>query len=123
MFNSLQHTIFWAVIFVANPAYCADEYGMAAMSLKMGTALLIVVGLILVLYALAVKKIIPHQKTGKYIQILEMRHMMHKSSLALVKVRDTELLLSISPNGIQRLAELEKDSTQKEFAELLDENQ
>ncbi len=124
MTRYLQHILFWSFLLIAaEPAFCADKYGLAAMSLKTGAALLIVVGLIFVLYALAAKKIMPRRNTGRYIEIIEIRHVMHKNSLALVKVRDTELLLSISPAGIRALTELNGSTDQQDFAELLDRNQ
>ncbi|PIE58451.1 MAG: hypothetical protein CSA33_03250 [Desulfobulbus propionicus] len=119
----LPFIVFWSVLLPAGSGYCAENYSMAAMTLKMGCALLIVVGLILLVYALAAKKFLPNQKAGQHIQILEVRPMMHKTSLALIKVHNTELLLAVSPQGIQTLTKLDSKPAPPTFAQLLDQEQ
>jgi flagellar biogenesis protein FliO len=111
------------VLSIAQPAYCAETYSFGAIALKMGWALLIVVGLILILYGLAQKKLMLSKKGGQHIEIIEMRPINQKNSLALIKVRDAELLVGVSADGIRTLAQFSSPAPTKPFAEILDQEQ
>lgn len=69
-------------------------------------ALLIVIGIIMVIFALAKKRFgIGRVGEGK-INLLELRHIMPKTTLALVKVEGKLLLLGIGAGNISLLADV-----------------
>ncbi len=77
--------------------------------MQFGLALLVVVVLILVLQKVA-RRFGPHWKRGQNfddIQVLSERSMGQKLSLAIVEVADQRWLVSISPQGIQRVADID----------------
>jgi flagellar protein FliO/FliZ len=90
-------------------------------------ALLVVVGLILALYALARKRWLfgLGKSGGNAITVIEMRPLLPKTTLALVEVRGREYLLGISSGGIELLADLSQppDPGRPDFASLLAEGQ
>lgn len=96
------------VFFVLVPAtaWAAEPSSLTASALQMGWALLIVVGLILALYALARKRPFLGKMGGQAIRVVEMRPLLPKNTLVLVEVRGKEYLLGISSNGIHLLADL-----------------
>lgn len=71
--------------------------------------LLIVLGILLVVYALAKKKLsFLNAGRGKgAITIIETRHLMPRKSLCLVKVRDQEFLLGVGNDQINLIAAIE----------------
>lgn len=71
--------------------------------------LLIVLGVLLVIYALAKKKLsFLNAGGGKgAITIIETRHLMPRKSLCLVKVRDQEFLLGLGNDQINLIAAIE----------------
>ena len=75
-------------------------------TLRLIWGLLIVLGLLLVVYALAKKKLsFLNAGGGKgAITIIEMRHLMPKKSLCLVKVRGQEYLLGLGNDQINLIA-------------------
>ena len=79
---------------------------MATAALQTLLALLIVVGLILALYALARKRLMPGRHGGNNIRVIEMRPLVPKATLALVEVRGHEYLLAINAGNVQLLADL-----------------
>jgi len=93
-------------------------------------ALLVVIGIILVLYALTRKRFgIGKRGTGK-INLVELRHIMPKTTLALVEVEGKRLLLGIGSGRISLLADLagkktnrDKSTDSPDFATLLHEQQ
>lgn len=85
-------------------------------------ALLVVVGLILALYALARKRFALGSLGGGNIKVIEMRPLLPKTSLALVEVRGREYLLGISAGTIHLLADLSAQPPQSpptSFSQLL----
>ncbi len=85
----------------------------ATTSLNMGSALLqtiwallIVVGIILVIYGLAKKRFGSGRIGTGQINLLEMRHIMPKTALALVEVRGKTLLIGIGSGHINLLADI-----------------
>ncbi|MFH2123564.1 MAG: flagellar biosynthetic protein FliO [Pseudomonadota bacterium] len=77
--------------------------------LRLFWGLLIVFGVLLVVYALAKKKLsFLNAGNGKgAITIIEMRHLMPKKSLCLIKVRDQEYLLGLGSDQINLIAAIQ----------------
>ena len=65
-----------------------------------------VVGIILILYGLARKRLGLGRMQGNTIRVREIRHLMPKASVALIDVRGKEYLLGISSGNISLLADL-----------------
>jgi len=86
-------------------------------------ALLIVVGLIFVLYALARKRLTLGKLGGNSIRVIEMRPLVPKATLALVEVRGREYLLAINAGNIALLADLNagKNAQNSDFSSILTE--
>ena len=95
-----------ALILLAADAFAAGQPAMSAALLRTTWALLVVVGLILALYGLARKRLNLGARRGSIINIVEVRPLMTKTTLALVEVRGRELLLGVSASGIHCLADL-----------------
>ncbi len=77
--------------------------------LKLLGALVLVLGLILLFYALSRKGFgfLPSGKSG-IIKMKEMRYLMPKKALCLVEVRGEELLLSIAPERIELITRFDR---------------
>jgi flagellar protein FliO/FliZ len=90
-----------------------------AATLRLIWGLLIVLGILLVIYALAKKKLSFLQGgNGKgAITIVEMRHLMPRKSLCLVNVRGREYLLGLSNEQINLIAALDLPVSTPGFAE------
>ena len=91
-----------------------------AATLRLIWGLLIVLGALLVVYALAKKKLSFLTGDGGKgaIAIIEMRHLMPRKSLCLVKVRDQEYLLGLGNDQINLIAVINPQDT-KNFAATL----
>lgn len=92
----------------------AENLPMGSAMLQMLWALLIVLGLILILYWLARRRFGMGGAGSGEIRVLEQRHLMPKASLALIEVRDRQLLVGITGERIALLADLSvpvKDKT------------
>ena len=119
----------WIGLFVLAPtqALATESPTLAAAALQTLWALLVVVGLILALYALARKRWLfgLGKAGGSAITVIEMRPLLPKTTLALVEVRGREYLLGISSGNIQLLAELSPTpaATRPDFSSLLAEGQ
>lgn len=81
-------------------------------TLRLFWGLLIVLGVLLIVYALVKKKLsFLNAGTGKsVITIVEMRHLMPKKSLCLIKVRDQEFLLGLGNDQIHLIAAIQSSS-------------
>ncbi len=99
-----------AFLLVPATARAAEALSMGSAVLQMAWALAVVIGLILIIYALARRRLGPAALRGGAITIVELRHIMPKTSLALVEVRGRELLLGISAGGVHLLADLSDTS-------------
>ena len=86
-------------------ALAAESLAMGSALLRMVWALLIVVGVILILYALARKRIPFAQPGSGEIRIIETRHLVGRNTLVLVSVRDRTLLLGVSDERISLLCD------------------
>ncbi|MEZ4598789.1 MAG: flagellar biosynthetic protein FliO [Syntrophotaleaceae bacterium] len=89
--------------------------GLLGSSLRLLAGLLLVVGFLLLLYALSRRGLawLPKAK-GSLIQVREMRPLGPKKSLCLVEVRGRELLLGIGADRIEMLKDL-GEATRGEF--------
>ena len=132
--------MFSRVFIVSIPAFAAvssPALAATAPPITMGSAflqtiwaLLVVIGIILVLYALTRKRFgIGKRGTGK-INLVELRHIMPKTTLALVEVEGKRLLLGIGSGRISLLADLADEKTGRntstgssDFAAMLHEQQ
>ncbi len=111
---------------VPSPAFAVTKPSMNMGSAFLQTiwALLIVIGIIMVIFALARKRFgIGRIGEGK-INLLELRHIMPKTTLALVQVEGKLLLLGIGAGNISLLADVSdgnplKKTTQKADFETL----
>lgn len=83
--------------------------------------LLVVLGIILILYGLMRKRFsLLNHSPDKEIEIVEVKPLMGKKALCLVKVKDQEFLLGLSGDRISHLATLET-TPKKEFQRTLEE--
>ena len=104
-------------------AQAAELDTMGSMLGKTIWALFIVVGLILILYALVRKKIGYGNTGSNTIKVLEIRPIVPKNTLALIEVQGKELLIGISSNGMHFLADLSLPAKDRQFHEVLREKQ
>lgn len=90
-----------------------EDFSMMADGLRVLWALLVVLGVILIIYGFARKRIpfFPGNTKGD-IKVLEMRHLMPKKALYLVEVKGQEYLLGVGPETINLIATL--DTSQKQ---------
>lgn len=116
----------WTCLFIVLPStgLAAETASMTNAALQTIWALLIVIGLILALYALARKRLVLGKLGGSAIRVIEMRPLLPKASLALVEVRGREYLLGINAGNIQLLADLSaiEPANNSDFSSLLAEN-
>ena len=96
----------------------ASEPSLLMAALKMIAALGVIIGLLLLFYAASRRGFgfLP-QKKSELIQILETRPLGGRKFLCVVKIRDEEILLGMSPDRIENLEE----SIVKRIEELLNE--
>ncbi|EKD38147.1 MAG: hypothetical protein ACD_75C00845G0001, partial [uncultured bacterium] len=95
------------------------QFGAMDSSLRMIWGLLVVLGIILLLYALLKKRfsLLTHSPQQQ-IRIIEIKPLMGKKALCLVEVRGQEFLLGISGDRVDPIACLSKKSASS-FAETL----
>jgi flagellar protein FliO/FliZ len=100
------------------PAAAAELVETGAM-LRLTWGLLVVLGIMLILYALVRKRFSLFQSpTGSAIKIVELRHLMPKKSLCLVEVRGRHYLLGLSADRVSLIAELPGDKKESFAAAL-----
>ncbi len=85
----------------------ADGGDMLAAGFKVLAALVVVIGLMLLVYALSRRglKMIPGQREGR-IKVVETRGLGPRKGLFLVRVRERELLLGVSADRIELLCDM-----------------
>ena len=119
-----------AITAVSSPALAATAppVSMGSALLQTAWALLVVIGIILVLYALSRKRFGVGRRGSGKINLVELRHIMPKTTLALVEVEGKRLLLGIGSGRISLLADLAGRETgpdpgtdRPDFATLLDQ--
>jgi len=87
----------------AEPAGAADS--LTGAYLRFVAALILVIGVMLVLYALVKKRFsLLHNRADSPIRVIETRPLAPRASLCLVEVRGQEFLLGLSQSGINLLA-------------------
>jgi flagellar protein FliO/FliZ len=112
------------LVFCADTAWAGEPLSMGSAILQTTWALLVVVGLILIIYGIARKRLGFSRLQGSAIRVLEVRSVMPKTAVALVAVRDRELVLGIGGNGqITLLADLAGPVGQQDFAATLARHQ
>lgn len=104
-------------------AHAAEIHSMSSMLGKTLWALFIVIGLILILYALVRKKIGYGSTGSNNIKVIEIKPIVPKNTLALIEVQGKELLIGISSNGMHLLADLSSPAKDRQFQEVLKEKQ
>ncbi len=109
------------ILFLPVSAMAAELDGTAAM-LRLTWGLLVVLGVILILYALARKRFSLFQPpSGSAIRIVELRHLTPKKSLCLVEVKGQQFLLGMSSDRISLIAEIPGDRNES-FATVLEKS-
>lgn len=103
--------------------HAAEINSMGSMLGKTIWALFIVIGLILILYALVRKKIGYGTTGSNNIKVIEIKQIVPKNTLALIEVQGKELLIGISSNGMHLLADLSSSAKDRQFQEVLKEKQ
>ena len=94
------------ILTLPQPVAAAELIETGAM-LRMTWGLLVVLGVMLILYALVRKRFSLFQSpTGSAINIVELRHLMPKKSLCLVEVKGQHFLLGLSADRVSLIAEL-----------------
>lgn len=90
----------------SKPAFAAAaESSMTAAGLRMFWGLLLVLGILLLIYGFARKRLSPVYANDKSkIKVLEIRHLMPKKSLCLVEVSGREYLLGLGSDNITLLS-------------------
>ena len=84
------------------------EPSLTSAALRMFWGLLVVLGVLLVIYGLARKRLsLVHSNKKSQIKIIEIRHLMAKKSLCLVEVAGQEYLLGLGNETINLLAKLD----------------
>lgn len=103
---SLPAICLWPTLAAAaSPVAPAPGFGASLLQVLWG--LLIVIGLMLVLYALARKRFsLPGVGGSGKIKVLEMRPLMAKTALALVEVEGEKLLIGIGNGTVRMLTHL-----------------
>jgi flagellar protein FliO/FliZ len=111
-------------LFLPSLAYAGitEQDSMLMASLKMLWGLLIVLGIIFALYAIARKKLsfFPAGNDDNLIKITATRHLQPKKSLYLVEVKNKEVLIGVSNDTISLLTEITHPSPEH-FAEILED--
>ncbi len=111
-------------LLIPTQLYAADGLsdGLLPATLKLVGGLGLVLGIVLLLYALSRKgfSFMPTPKSG-IIKIVEMKHLMPKKSLCLIEIRGKELLLGLGVNSIELISPIE-DYNCPSFEETLQSN-
>ncbi len=111
------------VLFTPQPATAATTImSDTAAYFRLTWGLLVVLGIILILYALVRKRFsLLHSSEKSAIKVVEMRHLMPKKSLCLVEVKGREYLIGISADNISLIADLAV-SAEPSFAAALEKS-
>ncbi len=105
-------------------ARAAEPLTMGSGLLRMLWALLVVIGVILIIFGLVRKRFGLGRMQPGTIKVLELRHIMPKTTLALVEVRGKIMLLGIGADRINLLADYPENGSEKpDFDALLAEQQ
>ncbi len=111
-------------LFFSTSAQAAESLTMGSGLLRMLWALLIVIGVILIIFGLVKKRFGLGRMQQGTIKVLELRHIMPKTTLALVEVRGKVMLLGIGAGRISLLVDYPENTSKKsDFDALLAEQQ
>lgn len=116
-----------AALLQTAPALAADGYvatSVMAGSMRVIGSLVLIIGLVLLCYALAKKRftLFPGQRQG-VIRIIEMRSLAPKKAVALIEVRGKELLIGIGQDNVSLLYQLNQSANFEEtLKQQLEEN-
>jgi flagellar protein FliO/FliZ len=111
-----------ALILLLPPSVMAAELDGTAAMLRLTWGLLVVLGIMLILYALARKRFsLLQPPSGSAIRIVELRHLMPKKSLCLVEVKGQQFLLGLSSDRISLIAEISGERNET-FAAVLEKS-
>ena len=124
--NPLRKYILFTIgfLFFSTSAQAAEPLTMGSGLLRMLWALLIVIGVILIIFGLVKKRFGLGRMQQGTIKVLELRHIMPKTTLALVEVRGKVMLLGIGAGQINLLVDYpENTSKESDFDALLAEQQ
>ena len=103
-------------------ATAAAEISDTSAYLRLTWGLLIVLGIILIFYALAKKRFSLLSSSEKnLIKVLEIKHLMPKKSICLIEVRGREYLLGIGADNVSLIAGLPQNSDST-FASILEKS-
>jgi flagellar protein FliO/FliZ len=98
------------------------DLALVPMSLKVLAALAIVLGIVLLLYALLKRgHLIPLAKNGA-IQVVEVRHLAPKKTLYLIEVRGRSILVGATAERLETLAQWSVEDSAR-FADVLEQQQ
>ncbi len=105
--------LFLFIILAPVPALASEPISMGSELLRTAWALLVVIGLILCIYGLLRKRFGLGALQQGNIKVVEIKHIMPKSSIALVEVNNRRLLIGVTSGGINLLADFidEKEIT------------
>lgn len=119
---SVLHLFFTGLIpLLPSPAFCSETEFLISSSLKMIWGLLIVLGILLIIYGLARKKLTFIQSGGRgAIKILETRHLMPKKTLFLVEVEGSRYLLGGGADTLSLISRVDPAEPKPSFNEILD---
>jgi len=122
---TLADTITPAILLVLlspQTATAAAEMSDTSAYLRLTWGLLIVLGIILIFYALAKKRFsLLNSSEKNLIKVLEIRHLMPKKSVCLIEVRGREYLLGIGAENVSLIAGLPQNS-ESTFASILEKS-
>jgi len=122
---TLADTITPAILLVLlspQTATAAAEMSETSAYLRLTWGLLIVLGIILIFYALAKKRFsLLNSSEKNLIKVLEIRHLMPKKSVCLIEVRGREYLLGIGAENVSLIAGLPQNS-ESTFASILEKS-
>jgi len=122
---TLADTITPAILLVLlspQTATAAAEMSDTSAYLRLTWGLLIVLGIILIFYALAKKRFsLLNSSEKNLIKVLEIRHLMPKKSVCLIEVRGREYLLGIGAENVSLIAGLPQNS-ESTFAAILEKS-
>ncbi len=127
MVNKSAYTVLLLTILeliTVAPSYGAgEELTDISATLRMVWGLLVVLGILFIIYAVAKKKLNFLQSPGQgIIKVLEVRHLMPKKSLYLIEVRGKEYLIGSGSDRLELIADL-GESSPDSFTDILDQTQ
>ncbi len=120
LFRHIVFQIFLLLLFYSNALSATESLIDSSSLLRLIWGLLVVLGLLLIIYGIAKKKMSFLQTPGKgIIKIIEVKHLLPKKSLYLVEVRGQEYLIASSQDSLSLLSPIAGHS-HNSFDEILE---